>query len=176
MDHYKTDCRSHGLHKLCAPHTLLLSRAVVMAARSEPDRLEGSAVEHDNERAAQEKSSSWTCGDDNNNTAQETSSWTCGTAAWVAYEHECTCSRFKEPRTRGRPGAAGKTRFRIFESNRRPAPLAGAARCRPRRARRGHTVPSNGCDITPQKSLTTLCGGSLGSCVDEERSQLCELM
>lgn len=23
---------------------------------------------------------------------------------------------------------------------------------------------------------TTLCGGSLGSCVDEERSQLCELM
>lgn len=34
----------------------------------------------------------------------------------------------------------------------------------------------NGCDITPQKSLTTLCGGSLGSCVDEERSQLRELM
>ena len=32
------------------------------------------------------------------------------------------------------------------------------------------------CLVTNEKTKTTLSGGSLGSCVDEERSQLRELM
>ncbi len=45
------------------------------------------------------------------------------------------------------------------------------------RARRGRCRPSDRCPgASAANVLTTLSGGSLGSCVDEERSQLRELM